>query len=159
MKAIGFGVFFWVVSECLLEHLVWPLVGKYPRLVDFYLPIAGHSVRIVISPFFYFVIAISVLLGLKYPYQALKSALMWPLFWPVFSWGDLAWSILTSHGQARLSDGNNFAFVLFDMIMFFLPQIIWSLIIAYLASVTRRGWYRPSLADFKLSLPQKKARA
>ena len=30
---------------------------------------------------------------------------------------------------------------------------------AYLASVTRRGWYRPSLADFKLSLPQKKARA
>lgn len=30
---------------------------------------------------------------------------------------------------------------------------------AYLASVTRRGWYRPALADFKLSLPQKKARA
>ena len=36
---------------------------------------------------------------------------------------------------------------------------IWLLLIcgaAYLASVTRRGWYKPTLADFKLTLPKRK---
>jgi len=29
-------------------------------------------------------------------------------------------------------------------------------VVAYLASVTKRGWYRSSLADFKLTLPRKR---
>ncbi len=37
--------------------------------------------------------------------------------------------------------------------------VLLSFLSAYLTSVARRGWYRPSLADFTLSLPQKKARA
>jgi len=32
-----------------------------------------------------------------------------------------------------------------------------TLIVAYLASVTRRGWYKPTLADFKLRLPRRRA--
>ena len=161
IRAIGFGVTLWAVCECLLNYLVWPLVEKHPTLVDFRLLAAGSSIRIVIDPSYWVVLAIGTAIGLKYPHQALKSALVWPFFWPLLSWGHIAWSILTSNSQhwTRLPDGDNLAFALFNMILFCMPQIIWSLIIAYLASVTRRGWYRPTLADFKVSLPQKKARA
>ena len=41
----------------------------------------------------------------------------------------------------------------------FLLMPVWLLaqtVIAYLASVTRRGWYTPSLADFKLTLPRRR---
>jgi len=36
--------------------------------------------------------------------------------------------------------------------------LVWALsqtAIAYLASVSKRGWYKPTLADFKLALPRK----
>ena len=93
-------------------------------------------------------IAIYGLVGLKYPYQAIKGAFFANLFGIIF--------------------GNMMVFCLMatqHKINFPPPTIIlvsvpgWAFAhatIAYLASVTKRGWYQPSLADFKITSPRKR---
>ena len=92
-------------------------------------------------------------IGRKYPLQALKSAFYTDVLWNLWSW--LLFAIAASNPHHALMHPSP---VWFIHSMLLIPPLLWPVIhvvIAYLASVTRRGWYRPSLADFKLTLPPK----
>ena len=93
------------------------------------------------NTFFAVTLAVLVNLGIgyKYPFQAIKGALYSGLFWRVL----FLCRLLAAHplgvglaGDLVLWSGLDCAF-------------------AYLASATRRGWYRLTPADFKLTLPRK----
>ncbi len=88
-------------------------------------------------------------IGRRFPKQAITAA-----FYMAFTWPLLPMVLITTLLMAQTSPADLFA------VFLWLPA--WLTLgcgAAYFASVTRRGWYRPSLADFTLSLPQKKARA
>lgn len=91
--------------------------------------------------------------GRRYPLQALKSAFYTDVLWNLWNW--LLFAIAASNPQHALVHPSP---VWFIHSMLLIPPLLWPVIhvvIAYLASVTKRGWYRPSLADFKLNLPRK----
>lgn len=62
------------------------------------------------------------------------------------------WQTYTGH-----SAGNAYPITLLSWAEGRIPETVSTLIAAYLASVTRRGWYRPTLSDFKISLPRRRA--
>ena len=100
-----------------------------------------------------------IAVGLRYPSQALRGAFYGLLFWHL-----LILCIVLPHmllSPAEAVNGHavriNVSFI-HGWLMSLPICTFYGCAAAYLASVTRRGWYRPSLADFKLSLP-KKARA
>jgi len=93
-------------------------------------------------------------IGCKYPHQAMKSALVWPFLWPLVLWAEAA--ILYSVGWMHLSTLEPLPRVLLDSFHYNSIVALSSCLAAYLASVTKRGWYRPSLADFKLTLPRRR---
>lgn len=100
-----------------------------------------------------FPLLIPFIIGRTYPFQAIKGAFYANVL-----------MILVENGW--------FLFIVVSHPGIILPQpwpimmaerlplnIAWSLgfsMVAYLASVTKRGWYRPSLADFTLTLPNKR---
>jgi hypothetical protein len=95
-------------------------------------------------------IAILVLMGRKFPFQALKSVFYVRVFSLLCRWLfvriDFCFHPSVSHPP---------------LLAMVAPGLLWtpvSLIMPYLASVTRRGWYRPSWADFKITLPQRRRR-
>ena len=98
---------------------------------------------------------IGIAIGRRYPVQALKSALFWPLLWTVILWTRVAVSVSFSNGRTRLPDGDALHFVALNMLSYEMPTILLSCVAAYLASVTKRGWYKPTLNDFKLTLPKR----
>lgn len=95
-------------------------------------------------------------IGRKYPQQALKSALLWPFLWPVGLWAEA--TILYNGGWMHLSMLEPLPRVLLDSVHYNATTALLSCAVAYLASITKRGWYKPSLADFKLTLPQARRR-
>lgn len=87
-------------------------------------------------------IVIYAAIGRKYPSQAIKGAFYTDLLSNLWFWTQIA---------IAASEWRN-AFV---HSMLWLPfWIIGHITVSYLASVTKRGWYRPTLADFKLALPR-----
>ena len=94
-----------------------------------------------------------VLLGRKYPFQAIKGA----LFTFVLS-ALLGWIPVTAY----VVRGNhiNPAHVLTAMATRTLPlvpsRLAGIVMLSYLASVTKRGWYKPTFEDFKLTLPKRR---
>ncbi len=95
----------------------------------------------------------AVAIGRKYPSQAIKSAFYGDVFWHICIWIPLAGIIC--------SDPRHFHQVTISLTrsMLWLPVwLIGQVTVAYLASVTKRGWYRPSWADFKLTLPRGRTR-
>lgn len=89
------------------------------------------------------------LVGLKYPYQAIKGAFYANLI--MITFGNLVnFGLIAAHHEIVTPPPRIVALVLV-----FVPVWIFAhTIAAYLASITKRGWYRPSLADFKLTLPR-----
>ena len=91
-----------------------------------------------------------VAIGRKYPSHAIKSVFYTIVLICLWSWGSIAF-VLVQHGT--LAPGLS-GQLLHSSLM--LP--LWTTIevsIAYLVSVTKRGWYGPTLADFKLTLPKR----
>jgi hypothetical protein len=89
----------------------------------------------------FFAVTLAVLLnlgiGYKYPFQAIKGAL----------YAGTAWRLIFAVRLLPLLSGHGWPGFAGD-------ALLWTALdcaLAYLASVTRRGWYRPRLADFKLS--------
>lgn len=94
----------------------------------------------------------SVAMGRKYPFQAIKSAFYPHVLWDLWVLGSLTMSISGHMSHVDHSQWSLIAHIIFSM-----P--LWTMVcvtLAYLASVTKRGWYRPTLADFKLTLPRKR---
>ena len=88
-------------------------------------------------------------IGRKYPLQAIKGAFYATVLWNIWTQIHLAIYISVQHIHTTHPLSVVFADNLPIMILWTLGQVI----IAYLASVTKRGWYRPTWADFKLTLP------
>jgi len=95
-------------------------------------------------------IIVGLVVGRKHPHRALAGASYAALTWPILpALIMLLVCILQSHvGPVtawQWSEGYG-------------ALVRWLLLTcgaAYLASVTKRGWYRPSLADFKITLPSR----
>ena len=89
-------------------------------------------------------------LGRKYPSLALKIALHTAFVLPILP---------TLIGlTAAISQGMCYEFLVIFMYcsaMFF-GWLVLTCGAAYFASVTKRGWYRPTLDDFKITLPQRR---
>ncbi len=89
-------------------------------------------------------------LGRKYPSQASKSALHTAFVLPILP---------TLIGLiAAISQGVSYQYVviLVSFLAVFSGWLLLTCGAAYLASVTKRGWYRPSWADFKIALPKRR---
>ena len=94
-------------------------------------------------------------IGRKYPSQAIRAAFYSSLLWGLI--GALQLAAFGIYNKAILAQPLS---AMEAHTLLWTP--VWALshsIASYLASVTRRGWYRPSLADFKLTLPRKRRQA
>ncbi len=85
-------------------------------------------------------------LGRKYPGRALVGAFNGALVWPVLP-------VVASFPMFAADPPR---FVVAETAIFAAWWLALTCAAAYLASVTKRGWYKPSLADFKLTLPRKR---
>jgi len=146
MKAILFGYGLQAIRGVVVQSLFpfWPQNGISPHPNPLLLWMLGFPMTVLIS----------VVIGRKYPYHALKSALLWPFLWPIGTWV----AIVTAHkmGWTPLTIIETLSVMLLHLITYNGSTILLSCAAAYLASVTKRGWYKPSLADFKLALPRKR---
>jgi hypothetical protein len=98
-------------------------------------------------------ILIHVAIGRKYPFQAIKGAFYADILWSLWVWIYLAVVASVQHSDHPFQS----YWAMFAHSMLWVPLwIVGYVAISYLASVTKRGWYRPSLADFKLTLPHKR---
>ncbi len=97
-------------------------------------------------------IVTGVAVGWKYPRHALKgvfyAACLWPLLPALALFSRMLQPCLISPVQINWP---NFMFTCFA----FPVWLFLTCGAAYLASVTKRGWYRPSLIDFKITLPSR----
>lgn len=150
MTAILFGLGLWALNYCLIQILFsFPLItiftGKpYPQW--------QHTITssIALETLLYGgSILIYALLGWKYPFQAIKGALFTFVLSALLGWIPIAMYVVR----------DNHAHLLTAMVTRTLPlmplRLVAILMLSYFASVTKRGWYRPSLADFKITLPSR----
>ena len=110
----------------------------------------GHPVVLAITndvSIYVVPIAIAVLMGRLFPFQALKG-----VFYVRNSFLLCWWLFLGVHACFHPSVSHP---TLLAMAAYGLLWTPVSLIIPYLASVTKRGWYKPRLNDFKLTLPKR----
>ena len=139
--AIGFGVLF---------HLLWMTVmfiglHCYGRRF-FDLPNTLLSFASLLS--------VNAAVGWKYPYQALRGALYANLFAGsvsfLYSLPTMLHPHTEHHSGVDMIISTPASAILFGVSC----SALRACGVAYLASVTKRGWYKPTLADFKLTLPR-----
>ena len=96
---------------------------------------------------------VGLVVGLQYPLQASKATLYGISL--VYMWTWATWLLRTA--QAPVEQVMQVSLLIGAAALYATLWIAISVSAAYLASVTRRGWYKPSLADFKLApLPKKR---
>ena len=93
------------------------------------------------------VVGVSTLTGRKYPYQALKSTFM-----PYVALA--AWALWMRAVTPSDPDTNHVQ-ELTGLAGFLMLTGAVLVLAAYLASVTKRGWYKPIWDDFKITLPKR----
>ena len=94
---------------------------------------------------------VGAVVGRKHPHWALAGAFYNALTWPILPGLDLL-----SCGLQQSRPGPTIVLQCSQLYGFI--SVCWLLPTcgaAYVASVTKRGWYRPSLADFKIALPSR----
>ena len=97
-----------------------------------------------------FVVYIAV--GRRYPLQAIKGAFYVTILcntWNLLG-SALAAAVHMEIPQLSITAFHPVYLLAIFISLFFHPSL------AYFASVTKRGWYRPTLADFKLTLPTRR---
>ena len=95
---------------------------------------------------------VGLVIGLQYPRQALKATFYGISL--VYIWTWVTWLLRTA--QAPAEQVMQVMLLIGAAALYAALWIAISVSAAYLASVTKRGWYRPSLADFKLTLPRRR---
>jgi len=162
LTAIGFGlglnILFWLFAGPLCGLWFQSLRDAHGIGVFTFV----GALRLVIG--YSGLILVNSAIGLRYPLQALKGAFYSHILWETWTAGTTFMLLiaLTAHSQNGLafnsegyltSEENRFAIV-----HSLLRVPLWWLLataISYLASVTKRGWYRPTWDDFKLTLPKR----
>lgn len=94
---------------------------------------------------------VGLVIGLQYPLQALKATLYGISLIYIWTWA--TW--LTRVAQAPVEQVIQVTLLIGAAALYAALWIAISMSVAYLASVTKRGWYRPCVNDFKLTLPRK----
>ena len=152
MTAILFGLGLWALNYCLIQLLfALPLIAVYftgsqqslhwNRTIAFYIALQ--------TLYFGGAFLIYGLIGRKYPFQAIKGAMFAFVLSYLFSWVPFTAFLLSSH--AHLAPA---------MITRSLPllplRLAGFMLLSYLASVTKRGWYKPTWEDFNVTLPKRR---
>jgi hypothetical protein len=153
MTAILFGVGLHVAERIsfpllTLWALLWPSVHPAGTTVVMPLnnsPVIGYILSV----------AIYTAIGLRYPYQAIKGALYSYLLWSL--WGMISLALFFS-AHPTLKQPQSFSAMMLHSLPWMPVFATGQAIVAYLASVTKRGWYRPSWDDFKITLPSRRRR-
>ena len=93
----------------------------------------------------------SVLVGRKHPYQALKSG-----FYAMVPYVAIASWVLWNAIITPPNEDNNLVRLITNVSCSLGFMAVALIPTAYLASVTKRGWYKPSWEDFKLTWPKRR---
>ena len=128
----------------LATHLVAAVAVTAFAKILFALGLTG-STDVTLEYLFGVPVLVGMGVGRKYPERALAGAFYGALTWPILPVS----AVLPVFVAAP---------VVYAVSLPLLFSVLWLGLTcgaAYLASVTRRGWYRPTLADFKLTLPCK----
>lgn len=134
-------ILFGVGLQALMWVTLWllPLLGV-PMLADYFVYLGVTQIVL------YFV------LGRRYSLQAIRSAFYTDILCSVwYLLGNILVGILHTAIPQLLIVAFHPTFLLIILMPSFLH-----LGIAYLASVTKRGWYRPTWEDFKLTWPKRR---
>lgn len=133
MRAIGLGLGLQLLRLCALNFSLRVL--DYTLLTAMILYFGGN-------------LLIDLAIGLLCPFQAIKARFYSGVLWDL--------SVASSAVYALTQQGHpSPPAAMFVLVMPW--SIVPNTVLAYLASATRRGWYRPSLADFNVSLPHRQA--
>jgi len=158
MKAILFGLGMqtlgWFAAELLFFLWISRFYNPNDRLYTHGRGISDSTLVVNIVTAYGGAILINVAIGWKYPLQAIKAAFYSNVLWNLWSWGVVVAIASSQHSNHLLPHPLAAAFAHSMLLM---PAwVLGHSAIAYLASVTKRGWYKPSLADFKLTLPRRR---
>jgi hypothetical protein len=151
MTAILFGIGLHVVGEIGLNlltlwALLWPSVHPVGTTV-----VRNLGTNPVIN--YMLIASIYTAIGLRYPCQAIKGALY--SFLLSASWGLISLALFFS-AHPTLKFPQPFSAMLAHNLLWMPLWAAGEVGVAYLASITKRGWYRPSWADFKITLPKRR---
>ena len=156
MRAILFGISLYVLGQFtfLLLFSLW--------LVRFFNPsdtLYTHGRGLVGLPFviemlldYGSAVFINALIGRKYPFQAMKGAFYANVVSDLWSYGSVLVVVYVQQTNQIHHSSVTYAYPTLLTLLWIVGHVA----IAYLASVTKRGWYKPTLADFKLTLPRRR---
>lgn len=173
MRAIGLGLSFTVACYCMTRLLYIFWLNKHLSLHSnghqaygiyrsghqaYHLYTNGHHwVGLSLAVYEIYVFATLTLIysvvGRKYPYQSIRSAFFTQTIAFCYWFWVRCFDAISQHNPYRNSYYADTGFTMLQT----LCGLIAAIAIAYLASVTRRGWYQPTLSDFKLRLPRRRA--
>ncbi len=147
--AIGFGF----GSYALMDLIIWPLFRLWAsHLVNTYGKGTLTFISVIGTVMFYAgFLLVNIAVGRKYPTQAIKGTFYGYVAWSLCWWISLA-AIVSTEPELfhRVSSTLTYS-------LLWIP--LWAaanMTISYLASVTKRGWYKPTWEDFKLTLPRRR---
>ena len=143
-SAIGLGVLLYL--GCIMIHM---------------LPIYFHARPYGILPStvldYGYAALMSFAIGWKYPFHATRGTLYALLFWRTVFLCRILSLMLIPHYETN-GGHTSHTILSLNIVNWISPGLLGILInggAAYLASVTKRGWYKPALADFKIVLPRR----
>ncbi len=146
LQAVGLGAV--VILDCLWEGVFYNPGDK----VYHHGQVTWAVVTLVTNALQYGTAAgASIVMGRKHPYQALKSA-----FYAMIPYVALAAWALWARITVPSNEFNNLVRLIANLSCFLAFMAVASIPTAYLASVTKRGWYKPSWEDFKLTWPKRR---
>ena len=140
--AIGFGVLLhlsWTAAMLIALQCCGPSIFAWPNSL-----LSFPSLLLI-----------NASVGWKYPYQALRGAFYGDLFAAFAGYLYFLPAMLHPHMEHSGGVGMMVSTSALALLLHVPLSAFRACGVAYLASVTRRGWYRPSLADFKLAPPSK----
>ena len=129
------------------------LVGYIPLWVwlHSHATLAGFPTAIATALSYVESLCLYTAVGRKYPFQALKAVFYERVFSSLSGWILIASIVFTEPKHYHIQ------WELWLHTMLTAPLYLAAdMTISYLASVTKRGWYRPTWADFKLTWPKRR---
>ena len=162
LRAIFFGVGLLALKQLggQLLYVLWfnRLYNSGDRLYTHGQGMVGFASLVNLSFACGTAILVNFAIGRKYPSQAIKAAFYADILLNLWIWGSVTAAVFAQHGVILQRLSAFFASAVFAHAMLLGPLFsAGSVTIAYLASVTKRGWYKPTLADFKLTLPRRRS--
>ena len=152
VMAVLFGLGLSALNYCVIELLfALPLIAPYLTGSQQYSHWNQTVTFYIIRQVFYFggTFLIYGLVGLKYPFQAIKGALFTFVLSYLFSWVPVIIFVNRENHTHLLP-------AMLTRTLLWLPLHLAGIVaVSYLASVTKRGWYRPTLNDFKITMPSR----